>query len=56
MTVKQLRDALALLAEKYQDHQVVIWAPGTTYKVARLLGVTDDRVILGANPDLKDNQ
>jgi len=58
MTVKELRNALTLLAERYQDHEVVVWAPRTTFKITRLIGITDDprRVILGANPDLKDNQ
>ena len=72
MTVKQLRDALALIAER-NDCEVVVWATAVqrprirvtkslrgprqrTDMTTPLTSGAVGRIILGGEPDLKDNE
>ncbi|HET7239141.1 MAG TPA: hypothetical protein VFI76_08935 [Terrimicrobiaceae bacterium] len=52
MTVKELRDALNLVAERHLDVEVIVWLPGTNVHIEKFMGLFDGKIMLeGARTD-----
>jgi hypothetical protein len=45
MTVKQLRDALQLIAERHDDTEVVVWLPGGRVHIDKFMGQYGDVIL-----------
>ena len=54
MTVKELRDALNLVAERHAEKEVIVWLPGLNVHVVSFMGLFDDKIMLeGGSTDRK---